>query len=64
MSNNHSPSHSVYTIRETGPNRKNFWVRIGGAWTNKDGSLNVILDALPLNGTLHIRVPNEKESTS
>ncbi|MGH7898781.1 MAG: hypothetical protein ACREQQ_12560, partial [Candidatus Binatia bacterium] len=31
------------------------WVRIGVAFDNKDGSLNVLLDALPLNGRLHIR---------
>jgi hypothetical protein len=31
------------------------WVRIGVAFDNKDGSLNVLLDALPLSGRLHIR---------
>ena len=61
MSSSNSPSHVVYTIRDRGPKQKGFWVRIGSAWSNKDGSLNVILDAYPTNGTLHIRVPNEKE---
>lgn len=31
------------------------WIRIGSAWTNRDGSLNVYLDALPLDGKLHVR---------
>ena len=43
----------VYTIKNTG--KKNYWVRIGTAFVNKDGSLNVYLDAMPLSGELHIR---------
>ena len=31
------------------------WVRVGVAFENKDGSLNVLLDALPLSGRLQIR---------
>lgn len=31
------------------------WVKAGSAWINRDGSLNVYLDALPLEGKLHIR---------
>ena len=31
------------------------WVRVGTAFVNRDGSLNVYLDALPTNGRLHIR---------
>jgi len=47
----------VYTIIE-GKNRdtkKNIWIRIGIAFENRDGSLNVKLNALPINGTLQIR---------
>lgn len=29
--------------------------RFGSAFRNRDGSLNAILDAMPTNGTLHIR---------
>ncbi len=51
----------VFTIIETenqeSPNR---WVKIGVAFVNKDDSLNVVLDALPLNGRLHIRDRKEK----
>jgi hypothetical protein len=43
----------AYVITER--NDKTYWNRIGVAFTNKDGSLNVKLDALPIGGTLHIR---------
>ena len=45
---------AVYTIIER-PNKKPFWLKIGAAFENEDKSLNVVLDALPLNGRLHIR---------
>jgi hypothetical protein len=31
------------------------WVRVGVAFENKDGSLNVLLNAIPLSGRLQIR---------
>jgi hypothetical protein len=31
------------------------WVRAGSAWVNRDGSMNVYLDVLPLDGKLHLR---------
>jgi hypothetical protein len=37
---------------------RTMWIRIGTAFTNRDGSLNVVLDALPVNGKLHIREVN------
>ena len=43
----------VFTIVER--NGKNFWVRIGTAFINKDGSETVYLDALPVNGRMQIR---------
>ena len=43
----------VYAIVERGP--KKHWLRIGMAFVNRDGSLNVRLDAVPLSGQLHIR---------
>jgi len=44
----------VFTIVER--NGKNFWVRIGTAFINKDGSETVYLDALPVNGRMQIRI--------
>jgi hypothetical protein len=43
----------AYVITERGD--KTFWNRIGVAFTNKDGSINVKLDALPTSGQLQIR---------
>lgn len=45
----------VYTIVARERDGRKFWVRIGTAFRNRDGSLNAILDAVPTNGTLHIR---------
>jgi len=48
----------VYTIVEggrEGTKKDDYWVRIGVAFENRDGSINVKLNALPVNGTLHIR---------
>ena len=46
-------NYGVYTIVER--SEKSFWVRVGTAFPNRDGSLNVFLDALPVNGRLHVR---------
>ncbi len=47
----------VYTIVKR--SEKSIWIRIGTAFTNRDGSLNVKLDATPTNGELQIREPSE-----
>lgn len=44
---------SVYTIVER--NQTKAWVRIGIGFVNTDGSLNLKLDAMPTNGSLHVR---------
>ena len=45
---------AVYTIVEK-EGSKSIWVRIGWAHENHDGSLNLRLDALPVNGKLQVR---------
>jgi hypothetical protein len=45
----------VFTVTER--DGKNYWVRIGAAFSNRDGSETVLLDALPVNGRLQIRDP-------
>jgi hypothetical protein len=40
---------------------KDYWTRIGVAFENRDGSLNVVLNYIPLDGKLQIREPNEKD---
>ena len=52
---------AVFTIIEgggqgrAGSRDRKYWLRIGVAFINRDGSLNVRLDAMPTNGMLHIR---------
>jgi hypothetical protein len=48
----------VYTIVKNG--EKDYWNKIGNAFVNRDGSLTVKLNALPVNGNLHIRDPRPK----
>jgi hypothetical protein len=48
----------VFTVQEpTREGDKGFWYRIGSAWVNQDGSINVLLAANPINGKLNIREP-------
>ena len=48
------------TNQKTG---KTYWMRIGNAFVNRDGSTNVYLDAYPTNGKLHIRDLDGDESS-
>lgn len=51
----------AYVITERGD--RSFWNRIGVAFLNRDGSINVKLDALPLSGMLQIRDYEPKEES-
>ncbi|MBL8934239.1 MAG: hypothetical protein JNM69_06790 [Archangium sp.] len=51
----------AYAIRER-PHSASSWVRIGSAWLNRDGSLNLYLDALPVDGKVHVRRPPVNEA--
>jgi hypothetical protein len=48
----------VYSIIEKEGRDKAFWLKLGACFTNRDGSLSVLLDALPKDGKLHIRARN------
>ena len=41
--------------KEVGSTGKERWTKIGIGFVNRDNSINVVLDALPLNGRLQIR---------
>lgn len=45
---------TVYTVVDRGQG-KSIWVRVGTGFTNRDGSLNLRLDAIPVNGMLQVR---------
>ena len=52
----------AYTVVEREKDGREFWVRIGAAFVNRDGSLHVRLDAMPVNGKLHIRDYTPREA--
>jgi hypothetical protein len=45
---------AVYTVVSKNDG-KELWLRVGSAFPNRDGSLSVVLDAVPTNGRLQIR---------
>lgn len=57
-----TPTHTCFNVRSRGESRKGYWVAIGSAWTNKDGSFNIRLDALPLDGEIVVRPRKEGEA--
>ena len=50
---NRTDTKAVFAITERG--EKSFWTRVGAAFTNRDGSITIQLDALPVSGKLQIR---------
>ena len=46
---------AVYTVIEKPGDKQSFWLRIGWGSVNHDGSFNLRLDALPVNGKLQVR---------
>jgi hypothetical protein len=45
---------AVYTVVPKNDG-KELWLRVGSAFPNRDGSLSVLLDAMPTNGRLQVR---------
>lgn len=48
-------THHVYTVVDREGGGRSYWTRIGSAYTNRDGSLTLKLDALPVHGTMQVR---------
>ena len=46
---------AVFTIIESDRLERPIFRRVGTGFVNRDASLNVFLDALPVSGKLHIR---------
>ena len=44
---------AAYNVVER--NGKRFWSRVGSAFHNRDGSMNIYLDSVPLGGKIQIR---------
>jgi hypothetical protein len=45
-------------------NGKTYWMRVGSAFANKDGTINVYLDAYPTDRKLQIRDLDERDMLS
>ena len=54
----------VFTIVEKEGWDKAVWCKVGAAFENRDGSLTLFLDALPVNGKLHVRERKGKQNAS
>lgn len=50
----------VWCITER--NGREFWTKVGVSFVNRDGSRNLFLDAVPMNGKLQVRKPSEEHS--
>ena len=53
---------AVFSIREN--KGGSVWIRAGSAFVNRDWSMNLLLDVLPLDGKLHVREATEKVMVS
>jgi len=53
---------NVYTIRKRQGSDRNYWMKIGVGFVNNDGSINLYLDAAPLDGKLQLREWSEEEA--
>ena len=54
--------YAIYESKTDGRGRSR-WVGVGVAFDNRDGSLNVLLDAIPLSGRLQIRDRAEPQAS-
>ena len=52
----------AYVVTQRGTNK--YWTRIGVAFVNRDGSINVKLEAVPVSGEIHVRdyVPRDESA--
>jgi hypothetical protein len=48
------PPKVVYTVVD-GKDGRSHWVKLGIGFVNHDGSMNLKLDALPVNGMIQVR---------
>jgi hypothetical protein len=56
---NAKPTHTCFNVRDRGEGKKAYWAVVGSCWTNKDGSFNITLDSLPLDGKIVVRPRKE-----
>ena len=52
----------AFAIIEREGLEKPIWLKVGSSFQNRDGSINVLLDAIPVNGKIQLRTPKQKTS--
>jgi hypothetical protein len=55
MDSNNTRRWNVYSIRRRPGLEKPYWFKLGVAFVNGDGSVNLYLDAMPLDGKPQMR---------
>jgi hypothetical protein len=59
VATNSQPSHRVYVVVQR-EGAEDFWINVGAAFSHSDGKgFNVIVQALPVDGKLVLRVPQD-----
>lgn len=51
--------YAVFSLNHDERRKTTIWTRAGNAYLNRDGSMNLYLDVLPLEGRLHVREAGE-----
>ncbi len=60
MATTQQPSYQAYTVVKR-EGQDDFWLNIGAAFMHQDGDgYNVVLQALPINGKIVLRLPKDK----
>ena len=54
---------AVFTVVDRGAGRS-YWTRVGIGFVNRDGSITLKLDAIPVNGTLQVRDWESREDAA
>jgi hypothetical protein len=55
-------THRAFSVIKRGEGQDDYWLPIGAAFEHADGKgFNVILQALPIDGKLVLRVPKNEE---
>jgi hypothetical protein len=61
---NQQPSYQAYTVVKR-EGQDDFWLNIGAAFMHQDGDgFNIVLQALPINGKIVLRLPKEDTKDS
>jgi hypothetical protein len=64
MANQQQPSYTAYTVHKR-EGKDDFWIAIGAAFMHQDGDgYNIVLQALPLDGKIVLRLPKQNEETT